>query len=271
MNSMKQLAQRLPGVLGLTMVLLLAACTTSPTQRRQVVLYSEEQMADQGIQVYRQMQQEVPVSTDARLIEFVECVTDHIVSVMTPDERGAHVWEVTLFENEQANAFALPGGKMGVYSGLLEVARNQHQLAAVMSHEVSHVLARHSNERASQSTLIGLGRVVAQVAGASDATLEAIDLGTQLGLFLPFNRAQESEADRMGVLLMARAGFDPGESITLWQNMAAEGGPRRPEFLSTHPSPSTRIQDLNRLQVQAVPLREAALAQGRNPGCRLPE
>lgn len=249
----------------------LVACTTSPTQRRQVVLYSEAQMADQGIQVYRQMQQEVPISENGIQLQFVQCVTDHIVAALNPAERGNHVWEVTLFENEQANAFALPGGKMGVYSGLLQVTANQHQLAAVMAHEVGHVLARHSNERASQYTLIGLGRVVAQAAGVSDATMEAIDLGTQLGLFLPFNRTQESEADRIGINLMARAGFDPAESISLWQNMVAQGGPTRPEFLSTHPSPNTRMADLNAQLPVARQEQANAMAQGRNPGCRKPE
>ena len=247
------------------------SCTTSPTQRRQVVLYSEGQMIDQGINTYRQMQREVPASTDGQQLEFVQCVTDHIVAALTQDERGDNVWEVTLFENDQANAFALPGGKMGVYTGLLQVTENQHQLAAVMSHEVGHVLARHSNERASQSTLISLGRVAARVAGASDSTLEVLDMGTQLGLFLPFNRTQESEADQIGILLMSRAGFDPMESIRLWENMAAQGGPRPPEFMSTHPSPNTRMADLNRQMGAARALQEAALAGGLQPGCRRPE
>lgn len=257
-------------ILAMLLPVLVCACTTSPTQRRQVVLYSEDQMVDQGIQTYRQMQAEVPISGDAEQLAFVQCVTDHIVAALEPAERGDNVWEVTLFENQQANAFALPGGKMGVYTGLLDVTENQHQLAAVMSHEVGHVLAHHSNERASQSTLIGIGRVVAQAAGVSDATIEAIDMGTQLGLFLPFNRTQESEADAIGLQLMARAGFDPRESIRLWENMAALGGARRPEFLSTHPSPSTRMADLNRRMDQALVVREAAQARGVQPGCRDP-
>lgn len=265
----------LPKIIRLPILLsciLAAACTTSPTQRRQVVIYSEGEMADQGILMYRQMQQEVPISESATRVEFVQCVTDHIVVALTPAERGAHVWEVTLFENEQANAFALPGGKIGVYSGLLAVTDNQHQLAAVIAHEVGHVLARHSNERASQSTLIGLGRVVARVAGASDDAIEALDLGSRYGLFLPFNRTQETEADRIGIQLMARAGFNPAESIILWQNMAAlAGGSSRPELLSTHPSPDSRIADLNSQLTEARSIQNDAIASGRQPGCRKPE
>ena len=151
-------------------------------------------------------------------------------------------WEVTVFDDEQANAFALPGGKIGVYNGLLNVAYNQHQLAAVMAHEVGHVMANHSNERASQSALRNVGLAAARVFGASDTTIEAIDYGAQLGLFLPFNRTQESEADSIGIMLMAQAGFDPTQSIALWENMSADGGPRPPEFPSTHPSPDSRMQ-----------------------------
>jgi predicted Zn-dependent protease len=183
------------------------------------------------------------------------------------EQQTRYVWEVTLFADSQVNAFALPGGKIGVYEGLLDVAINQHQLAAVMAHEVGHVLASHSNERASQATLRNVGFGVAQLLGVSDSTLQAWDLGTQLGLFLPFNRSQESEADVIGLTLMARGGFEPEESITLWENMAASAGARSPELLSTHPSPNTRISDL-RAGMQGAEIElDAAQAQGRYPDC----
>jgi len=246
---------------------LLAACASSPMDRRQVVLYSDSEMARQGEEAYRQMQAEIPASTNAREIQFVQCVADQIIAALEPADRDRGDWEVTVFDNEQANAFALPGGKIGVYNGLLNVTDNQHQLAAVMAHEVGHVLANHSNERASQSTLRNVGLVTAQVLGASDTTLQILDTGTQLGLFLPFNRTQETEADGIGVLLMARAGFDPRESITLWQNMSANGGSRPPELLSTHPSPDSRMANLNRLMGPAVALRDSARSRGLNPDC----
>lgn len=245
----------------------LVGCASSPLDRRQVVLYSDEEMAMQGAQAYRQMQQELPRSQNTREIEYVECVASYIVSALDAEQRGGYDWEVTVFDNEQANAFALPGGKIGVYNGLLKVARNQHQLAAVMAHEVGHVLADHSNERASQSTLRNVGIAAAQVLGVSSATLQAMDLGTQLGLFLPFNRTQESEADSVGIILMANAGFLPAESVSLWENMAKEGGARPPELLSTHPSPASRMDELNSLMDPANALRRSANARGMNPDC----
>jgi predicted Zn-dependent protease len=249
---------------------LLLGCTSSPTNRRQVVLYSDADMAAQGEQAYRQMQQQMPVSTNSRQVDYVRCVANYVVAALDETERGNIEWEVTVFDDLQANAFALPGGKIGVYNGLLDVAVNQHQLAAVMAHEVGHVLASHSNERASQSALRNVGVAAARILGASDTTLEAIDLGTQLGLFLPFNRTQESEADVIGLYLMAEAGFDPRQSITLWQNMSATGGPRQPEFLSTHPSPSSRIEELASRMDEATGLQQTAIAQGINPDCTPP-
>jgi predicted Zn-dependent protease len=245
----------------------LFACTSSPLDRRQVVIYSDSEMAQQGERAYRQMQREIPGTGVKREIDYAQCVANHLVQALDRKDRVDNVWEVTVFDNAQANAFALPGGKIGIYNGLLQVAINQHQLAAVMAHEVGHVLARHSNERASQSVLRNVGAVAAQILGASDSTLEMLDLGTQLGLFLPFNRIQESEADAIGVILMANAGFDPEQSIALWQNMAAAGGSRPPELLSTHPSPASRMAELRSLMSAANALRNSANARGLNPDC----
>lgn len=246
---------------------LLVSCASSPMDRRQVVLYSDADMARQGEAAYRQMQAEIPISENRRETQYVQCVANYVIAALEPEQRNRASWEVTVFDNEQANAFALPGGKIGVYNGLLNVAVDQHQLAAVMAHEVGHVLANHSNERASQSTLRTVGLVTAQVLGASGAALEALDMGAQLGLFLPFNRTQESESDAIGVLLMARAGFNPQASITLWQNMSASAGARPPELLSTHPSPASRMAELNRLMPSALALYDSAAASGVNPDC----
>ena len=247
--------------------LLLAACVSSPLERRQVVLYSEADMAARGIAAYQQMRADTPASEDLNATRYVQCVADQVIEALPYDIRDRYDWEVTLFASEQVNAFALPGGKIGVYEGLLNVAINQHQLAAVLSHEVGHVLANHSNERASQSALRNVGFGVAQILGVSDSTLEAIDMGAQLGVFLPFNRTQESEADVVGLTLMARAGFEPEESITLWENMAMDGGERPPELLSTHPSPATRMNELaSRMPAAEIEL-DAAQANGRYPDC----
>jgi len=246
---------------------LLISCTSSPLNRRQVVIFSEAEMVQQGEHLYRRIQQEEEISTDSRNTLYVRCVADHIIAALDESQRTNYLWEITVFNSEQENAFALPGGKISVYSGLLGVAQNQHQLAAVMAHEVGHVLANHSNERASQSTIRNIGVAAAQTLGISNSALEALDLGAQLGLFLPFNRIQESEADSLGVILMANTGFDPMESITLWQNMNAASGSRSPELLSTHPSPRSRMAELRSLMSAALQLRQTAISKGLNPNC----
>lgn len=232
-----------------------------------MVLYSDAEMARQGEQAYRQMQQEIAVTSSNREASYVQCVADHIIAALDENDRNSAVWEVTVFDEDQANAFALPGGKIGVYNGLFDTAVNQDQLAAVMAHEVGHVLANHSNERASQSAIRNVGVAAAQILGVSDTTMQILNTGTQLGLFLPFNRTQESEADSIGIMLMANAGFDPASSITLWENMTVGAGPRPPEILSTHPSPSSRIEELESRLPEATLLFEAARSKGLRPDC----
>lgn len=249
------------------LVLLQIACATSPLDRRQVVLYSDQDMARQGAAAYEQMRGQIPISNNANEINFVQCVADYVIAALSDQQRSSVVWEVTVFDDEQANAFALPGGKIGVYNGLLDVAVNQDQLAAVMAHEVGHVIASHSNERASQSTIRSAGITAARILGASDTAIQLIDQGAQLGIFLPFNRTQESEADVVGVMLMAEAGFDPAQSIQLWENMAAVGGARPPEFMSTHPSPESRIAELRSMLPAANELLNQARRDGVNPDC----
>ncbi len=258
------------GLLLLLSACFLMTCTTSPLNRRQMVIYSEAEMTQQGEQTYRQMQQQLPISTDTRETRYIQCVTDYVVAALEPVERGNYVWEVTVFDDEQANAFALPGGKIGIYNGLLDIAVTPPQLASVIAHEVGHVLANHSNERASQAALRNVGLAAAQILGASSSAIEAIDVGSRYGIFLPFNRTQEIEADTIGVMLMARAGFDPEASITLWQNMVVTAGPSPPQLLSTHPSPASRMSELRQLMEPAVAIRNSANSRGINPDCVAP-
>src|SRR5690625_2956372 len=178
---------------------------------------------------------------------------------MTAYQTGG--WEVRVFDQESANAFALPGRKIGIHTVLLEVAVNDAQLAAVIGHEIGHVLAQHSAERMSlQYAAQGGGALLAILLG--EATQEkgllraALARGAQYGVLLPYSRIQESEADGIGLELMARAGFDPAEAVALWRNMSAQGGDQPPEFLSTHPSHATRIADLQRQLPQVQPLHE---------------
>ncbi|CDT37387.1 MULTISPECIES: M48 family metallopeptidase [Vibrio] len=228
----------------------LTACSASPTGRNQLLLFSDKDMSQLGAQSFEQMKKEQPISKDAKTNAYVQCVANSITQYIP--KQGFSEWEVVVFDSDQVNAFALPGGKIGVYTGLLKVAVNQDQLATVIGHEVAHVLADHSNERLSQSQIANTGLSITNVAlGASEykqyqgMTMAALGLGVQYGVILPYGRTQESEADVVGLEYMAQAGFDPNQSVNLWQNMAkASGGNQPPELLSTHPSHSTRIKDL---------------------------
>jgi predicted Zn-dependent protease len=180
---------------------------------------------------------------------------------------------VTVFQDKAANAFALPGGKIGVNTGLLEVATNPHQLATVIGHEIAHVQAHHGNARMSASYATQAGLTLAQVlAGASSPEKQQLigllGAGAQVGVLLPYGRSQESEADRLGLEYMARAGFDPQESVNLWRNMSETSGSQPPEFLSTHPAHGTRIQQLEAQMPTALNLYRQAQAQGKTPNCK---
>jgi len=244
---------------------------TSPLGRTQLTLFPAAEMDKMGIEAYSQMKEQLPQSGNSEAIRRVTCVCN-AVTAQVRAKNAPPSWEVTVFEDDSANAFALPGGKIGVHTGLLKVATSQDELAAVIGHEIAHVLAEHGNERASTTFVAQSGlQVVESMAGppspTRDTALAVLGLGTQVGVLLPFSRKQESEADLLGLDLMARAGFDPRASVTLWQHMARSGGGKPPELLSTHPSSATRISELEKRIPQALPEFEAARAAGRNPRC----
>ncbi len=251
---------------------MLAACATSPTGRKQLILLPEDQMTELGIASFREMKKKQPVAEDPRANRYVRCVAEAIVAVLPPRWRRKQ-WEVVVFKDKTPNAFALPGGKIGVHTGMLKVAANADQLAAVIGHEVGHVLARHGNERLSQNMAAQAGlAVTAALLGGSpekrQRTLALLGVGTQLGILLPFSRRQESEADEIGLELMAKAGFDPREAVQLWRNMTrASHGGKPPEFLSTHPADATRIRNLQKRMPRALALFRQARAAGRHPDC----
>lgn len=247
----------------------LVACATSPLGRKQLAFFPDEQLNEMGAAAYAQTKQETPSSTNAVQNRYVTCVARAVTAEVT---NGPKQWEVTVFEKDEANAFALPGGKIGVYTGLLKVAKTQDQLATVIGHEVAHVLARHGNERVSTTyaTQTGLQLVEVLAGGASkdkENLMALLGLGAQVGVILPFSRTQESEADLLGLDLVAKSGFDPRASVELWKNMSA-GGDGGPAFLSTHPASSSRIKDLQNRMPKVMPLYEQARAQGKVPKCR---
>lgn len=248
------------------------ACSTSPLGRKQLTLLPEGQLAEMGAAAFQQVKAEKQAVEAPAVVGYVRCITDHITAQL---DNGPKDWDVQVFRDDEPNAFALPGGKVGVFTGILDVAKNQSQLATVIAHEIAHVVADHPNERVSTTyaTQAGLDLVQAIVTGGEDGQNLAglLGLGAQVGVILPFTRQQESEADLYGLDLMARAGFDPRESVDFWQNMqqASEGG-APPEFLSTHPSGETRVRDLRGRMDRATRLFNQARAAGRTPDCRRP-
>lgn len=252
--------------------LLLSACATSPEGRRQLRLNSPEEMQTLGVQSFEQIKKDTKISSDKNLTKYVSCIANQIIP-QVKEAPNPQQWEVVLFDDPQANAFALPGNKIGVYTGLLKYATNQDQLAAVIGHELAHVIAQHSNERVSNQMATQAGLSVAAIVLGTQSDnngliLAGLGLGVQYGIILPFSRSHESEADLIGLDLMAASGFKPEESITLWQNMS-KGGGAPPEFMSTHPSSDTRIKQLRGRLEKANGLRRQAIAEGKVPNCRI--
>lgn len=243
----------------------LAACATSPLGRRQLRLMSGDQVSSMGVTAFQDIKKETPQTQDATQQKYVRCVAAAITG-QVKDPEAPKQWEVIVFQDDTPNAFALPGGKIGVHTGILKIAKNQDQLATVLGHEVAHVLAQHANERVSQQLVTG---VLMEAAGQTlDPTVvAALGMGAQVGVLLPFSRTQESEADLLGLDLMAGAGFDPRESTKFWKNMEAAGGGKTPEFLSTHPSDQTRTAALQNRIAQEMPAYDKAVAEGRRPKC----
>jgi len=248
-------------------ILILSACSTTPTGRSQVAFMPDDQIDGMGLQAFSELKKEKKMSQNTRENEFVRCIAAAITR-----EVGGN-WEVIVFEDNTLNAFALPGSKIGVHTGLVDLVDNQDQLASVIGHEVGHVLAKHSNERLSQKVgaQVGISLIAAVAAPQTELGRSAMGLlgvGAQYGLIMPFSRLHESEADEIGLELMAKAGFNPAESVTLWQKMAQASQGQPAEFMSTHPSHETRIHDLQKRLPEATALMQKARAAGKNPSCK---
>jgi len=263
-------------LLGVALATALAACatTTSPTGRTQYVgAVSQQQLNQLGAQAFAEAKAKTPQSSDSRQTAYVRCVVNALVREL-PAEWQSTGWETAVFVDKEPNAFALPGGKVGVNTGIFTVARNQDQLATVIAHEIGHVISHHHDERITRQmqTQTGLGLISALLGarygeGVAQTASQVGGVAAQ-GLFLlPNSRAQESEADVVGQQLMARAGFDPREAVNLWQNMIAASGGGSPDWLSTHPDPQSRLGELRGRAAGLVPVYEQARAAGRRPTC----
>ncbi|HET7664266.1 MAG TPA: M48 family metallopeptidase [Rhodanobacteraceae bacterium] len=251
---------------------LLGACATSPTGRSQLMLVSPAQVRQMGIASFNDMRKAGKFANAPRERAYATCVADALINVLPPPWNTMK-WEVQIIKDDSANAFALPGGRIGVNQGMFKVATNQNQLAVVLGHELSHVVAHHGAERVSDNMATQLGVAAASAYGASQGmnpnTLQALlGVGSQVGILLPFSRAQESEADTLGQRFMAEAGFNPEAAVTLWQKMQKQSGSRS-SFLSTHPSPGQRISSMQRGAQMLMPVYQRARASGHTPDCHL--
>ncbi|MGI9272551.1 MAG: M48 family metallopeptidase [Woeseiaceae bacterium] len=262
---------------GMAIAVLAAGCASTIGPSAEPTWISDAEMEAESAKQFAEMKANMPLITDRETIDYIACVANAVVGALDPEHRDL-AWEMAIFEVDSVNAFAMPGGKIGVMEGILKAAQNQHQLAAVIGHEIAHVTAEHSNERASRGKLSGVGIQVAAVLlggghrGATYTAYEALNQGAAFGIMLPFSRNQESEADVIGLKYMARAGFDPRQAVPLWQNMEAVAGGNKPaEFMSTHPSSDKRIDDLISEWGEALPLYNEALEAGRDPNCIEPQ
>ncbi len=256
----------------LLLILLLAVCgtcsTNKTTGRRQLLVFSPGHMNKLGVEAYAQMTgpgSKAKVMTDRRFTDPLQRVGKALAAAAN---RPDYKWEFRVIDDKTVNAWALPGGKIAFYTGIYPVLQDEGGMAIVMGHEIMHAILQHGNERMSQGTVAQLGLEVANVSLKNNQyrgpILSALGAGAQYGLILPYSRKHESEADRYGLMLAARAGYDPEAAIGVWQRMAAlSEGKRPPVLLSTHPDPLQRIENMKRWMPEAKRLYERARVKHR--------
>ena len=250
--------------------------TTAYTGRKQLIDTSPQQEAELGLQSYREILSQSRVVTSGELPQQVSSIAHRLIAAApkveqyyaqtrkTPEDTdwSSYSWDVNVIQSDEVNAFCLPGGKIAVYTGIVPVAKNADGLAVVMGHEIAHALLRHGGERMAQQKLVQLGTMAAGMSVSDmdpqqqQMVMAALGAGAQYGMLLPFSRSHESEADHVGLLLAAAACFNPAEAPELWKRMGALGKQKPPEFASTHPSDSTRIDQLNAWMPEAQDVRQ---------------
>jgi len=247
--------------------LFFTSCSTVPlTGRQQFNMIPESQLVAMSMTNYDQFLSENKLSTDRQKIDMVKKVGDNIAKAVADyleinglsSRIQGYEWEFNLVNEDVPNAWCMPGGKVVVYSGILPYTQTEAGLAVVMGHEIAHAIARHGNERMSQALLIETGGLALSVAVDSKPEetkglfMMAYGVGTAVGISLPYSRSHETEADKLGLIFMAMAGYNPEEAVDFWGRMAQSGGQKPPEFLSTHPSDQTRIANLTTFMPEAL-------------------
>lgn len=247
--------------------LLIESCAQVPlTGRRQVIAVPSSEIIPLAEKNYTEIISEEGLSKNTQYQASVKRVGTKLSAAVEKylNEQGLgdrvadYKWEFKVLASDQVNAWCMPGGKIGFYEGIMPICKDDNGIAVVMSHEIAHAVALHSNERMSQQLMINLGgaalseAVKTQSETTQNLALVAFGLGSQVGVLLPYSRLHESEADELGLYFMAMAGYDPQEAPIFWERMNEAGGERPPEFLSTHPNPDNRIKDLNKNMKKAL-------------------
>lgn len=231
------------------------------TGRSQLVAISANEEAALGLSSYQQILRQSDVISSGRDYQRIQSIGQKLADVFSQEfgDKFHFEWDFNLIKSEQINAFALPGGKVAVYTGIIPVAENDNALAAIMGHEIGHVIARHGAERMSQQQLLQMGQLALSMSVSEMSpeqqrmAMGALGIGSQFGVMLPFSRKHESEADYLGLIFMSKACFDPREAPKLWERMAKASGGKAPvEFMSTHPNPETRIEQFKEWMPEAI-------------------
>jgi predicted Zn-dependent protease len=263
-------------VAAIYLLLQFQGCAEVPiTHRKGLHLVPESELVSMSLQQYDDVLKKSKLSTDTQKVEMVRRVGNRIAKAAEAflaetgqqDKIKNYKWEFNLIEDDKTvNAWVMPGGKAAVYSGILPYTQNETGLAVVLGHEVGHALADHGNERMSQALLAQMGGMALSVALSTQQEqtkqlfMAVYGAGATVGFLLPYSRLHESEADRIGLTLMARAGYDPRQAIPFWERMSKqEGKSSPPEFLSTHPAPQTRIADIKKYLPEALPFYQKSL------------
>ena len=259
-------------VVAIWLIVQFQACAEVPiTHRKGLHLVPKTELLSMSLQQYDEVLKKSKLSTDTQKVEMVRRVGNRIAKtaeafLTETGQQGKiknYKWEFNLIEEDKTvNAWVMPGGKAAVYTGILPYTQNETGLAVVLGHEVAHELADHGNERMSQALVANMGGMALSVALSSKPQqtqqlfMTVFGVGANVGFILPYSRLHESEADRIGLTLMARAGYDPREAIPFWERMSKQEGQRPPQFLSTHPAPETRVADIKKYLPEALPYFE---------------
>jgi predicted Zn-dependent protease len=243
--------------------LILTSCTTVPiTERKQLKIISEARLNAKAAAIYEKIKDKEKLSDDKKTLNEIkeigkkmeDAISEYFYQSNLPDPTINFDWEYILIDKKKVkNAWCMPGGKIAVYSGILEITKNKNGLAAVMGHEIAHAVAKHSVERASRSTLLNVGTILIDIASGGKLSqvnrttgMNTVELLSQIGILMPFNRKQESEADYLGLIFSSLSGYDIRETVKVWERMQkANKGKEPPEFMSTHPSSANRIKKIN--------------------------